>query len=139
MIPFLVVSAIFTHIPLRQRAHANVYLSLSTVINSRSPAHKDLIASCASHRILVESDFYNLTDLPQQNWEMVRTIAEVKNWKVEDDWLYTEQHIAPEDWGVVKRLEDNWNRFKNAKHVPIKRKRNKRQLALDSDESDPEL
>lgn len=122
-----------------QRKHVNVYLSLSTVINSRSPAHKDLIASCAPHRILVESDFNNIRDLPQQTWEMVRTIAEVKKWKVEEDWLYAEQHIASEDWGVVKRLEDNWNRFQKAKHTPIKRNRDRRKLTLDSDESDSEL
>lgn len=70
---------------------------------------------------------------------MVRIIAEVRKWKVEDDWLYTEQHIAQEDRGVVKRLEDNWDRFQNAKHVPIKTKRDRRKLTLDSDESESEI
>ncbi|CAL1694536.1 unnamed protein product [Somion occarium] len=122
-----------------EKKHANVYLSLSTVINSRSPAHRDLIAACAPHRILAESDYHAIRYLPQQTWDMVRTIAEVKKWRIEDEWTYTDQDTNVEQWGVVKRLEENWKRFQIADHIPVKRKRDRRQLELDTDESDSEF
>lgn len=109
------------------------------MINSRSPAHRDLIAACAPHRILAESDYHAIRYLPQQTWDMVRTIAEVKKWRIEDEWTYTDQDTNVEQWGVVKRLEENWKRFQIADHIPVKRKRDRRQLELDTDESDSEF
>ncbi|KAI0081089.1 Metallo-dependent hydrolase [Panus rudis PR-1116 ss-1] len=121
-----------------EKKHANVYLSLSTVINSRSPSHKELIAACAPHRILVESDYNDIRYLTRQTWDMVRTIAEVKGWRIESEWTYTDEDVDVEKWGVVKRLEDNWLRFQSANHIPVKRRRDRRKMELDSDESDAE-
>ena len=69
-----------------QKRHPNVFLSLSTAINSRSANHRALIAACAPSRLLVESDFCNVRFCTTRTWDMVRIVAEVKGWRIEQDW-----------------------------------------------------
>ncbi|PSR71090.1 hypothetical protein PHLCEN_2v13059 [Hermanssonia centrifuga] len=102
-----------------EKQHVNVFLSLSTVINSRSPAHRGLIAACSPNRILVESDYNDAIHVTGQTWDMLQTIAEVKGWTVEESWVL-EQDAAK--WGAVRRLEENWKVFQAGRHQPQKRK-----------------
>jgi len=118
-----------------ERKHSNVFLSLSTVINSRTPMHKSLIATCPDNKILAESDYNNIRSLPFQTWSMLRTIAEVKGWTLEEDWLYGENDTDGEKWGTVRRLEENWKAFQRGGHKLLRR-RDRKKLELDSDESD---
>jgi hypothetical protein len=89
-------------------------MSLSTAINSRSPKYRALIAACSPHRILVESDFYQIDDCVQRTWDMVLMVAEVKGWPVETAW---EEVIEESQWGVVRRLEKNWSEFVRGNHA----------------------
>ncbi|KAF5388493.1 hypothetical protein D9757_004727 [Collybiopsis confluens] len=91
-----------------QRRYPNTFLSLSTVINGRSPNHLSLIQLCDPHRILVESDYNDINMCTSQTWEMVQTVAQVKGWTVETDW---DEGQEPSEFGVVRRLKDNWLRF----------------------------
>ncbi|OAX44929.1 Metallo-dependent hydrolase [Rhizopogon vinicolor AM-OR11-026] len=97
-----------------EKRHSNVFLSLSTAVNSRSPNHRALIAACSSHRILVESDFYQIDECVQRTWDMVLIVAEVKGWPVEAAW---EGVIEDSQFGVVRRLEKNWREFVQGSHV----------------------
>lgn len=47
---------------------------------------------------------------------MILTIAEVKGWRVEEAWDYGENDTEA-NWGVVKRLEENWKLFKAGGHA----------------------
>ena len=85
-----------------------IYLSLSTAINEKSPNHKSLIATCHPDRILAESDFHDASECAIRTWRMVIIIAEVKNWRVEDSWEEKEKFESP---GVVRRLASNWSSF----------------------------
>ncbi|KIJ66209.1 hypothetical protein HYDPIDRAFT_166516 [Hydnomerulius pinastri MD-312] len=96
-----------------QKRHANVYISLSTVINSRSPNHRALIVACSPRRILVESDYHPVEECTARTWDMLLTVAEVKGWSVESTWV---DEVDEEDWGVVRRLENNWKEFQNGNH-----------------------
>ena len=101
-----------------QRKHTNVFMSLSTVINSRSPVHRSLIAVCSPDRILSESDYNHIGYTTRQTWNMIRTIAEVKGWPIEEAW---DVEPGPKDsWGVVRRLENNWSAFQQGSHKPAK-------------------
>ncbi len=113
-----------------QKRHPNAFLSLSTAINARSPAHKELIAACASDRILVESDFHDIRRSAPYTWHMLRTVAAVKGWAVEDHW----DDAAPEDeaqWGAVRRLEENWKAFERGRHRPHAKRRQRRDRAIE--------
>lgn len=44
------------------------------------------------------------------------TLAEVKGWRVEEAWDYSENDTEA-NWGVVRRLEENWKLFKAGGHV----------------------
>ncbi|KAF9015683.1 TatD DNase family Scn1 [Cyathus striatus] len=114
-----------------ERKHVNAFLSLSTVINGRHPNHRSLIACCSPDRLLAESDYNNIDQVTEQTWSMICTIAEVKGWKIEDDW---DDDIPNVSWGVVKRLDENWKRFKNGHHQSYD-KTGKRQGLLDSSPS----
>lgn len=46
-------------------------------------------------------------------WEMLLIIAEVKGWKVEEEWG---QDLNPGQVGAVRQLEENWKRFKEGNH-----------------------
>ncbi|EMD32635.1 hypothetical protein CERSUDRAFT_118666 [Gelatoporia subvermispora B] len=119
-----------------EKQHSNVFLSLSTAINARSPAHKSLIAACSPNRILVESDFHDIRLSAPYTWDMLLTVAEVKGWRVEEAWDEEAAADDPEKWGAVRRLEENWKQFVAGHHKPIKQKRDRRRLVLDASESD---
>ncbi|KAG8983757.1 hypothetical protein FRB90_005781, partial [Tulasnella sp. 427] len=91
--------------------YPNIFLSLSIVINGRSPAHEVLIRKCSPDRILSESDFNNIDNSTQHTWDMVCAIARIKNWAIESEAWDDEDGLGEEDWGVVRRLERNWRRF----------------------------
>ena len=122
-----------------EKKHPNVFLSLSTAINSRSPNHRALISACSPSRILVESDYPDIDQCTQRTWEMVLTIAEVKGWRVEETWDYDDDDGDGEEaWGVVRRLEENWKAFKRGGHkspTTNGRRRKQQILELDSDGS----
>lgn len=102
-----------------QKRHPNVFLSLSTAINSRSANHRALIAACAPSRLLVESDFCNVRFCTTRTWDMVRIVAEVKGWRIEQDWEEEDENADEDKWGVVRRLEQNWLRFVKGGHKQV--------------------
>ncbi|KAH9920234.1 uncharacterized protein BXZ73DRAFT_80178 [Epithele typhae] len=77
----------------RAKAHPNAFLSLSTGINARSPAYRALAAACAPDRLLVESDYYDARHSGPYTWHMLRTVAAVKGWRVEDRWDYADADV----------------------------------------------
>jgi Tat protein secretion system quality control protein TatD with DNase activity len=101
-----------------QKKHANIYLSLSTVINVRpnSSNHKLLIEACAADRILVESDFNDVDYCTQRTWDMINIVAQVKGWTVEEEWDEVGGEV--DRWGVVRRLEANWKAFERGGSIP---------------------
>ncbi|KIP11098.1 hypothetical protein PHLGIDRAFT_100014 [Phlebiopsis gigantea 11061_1 CR5-6] len=117
-----------------ERRHNNVYLSLSTVINSRSPAHRELIRVCSPDRLMLESDYNDAAYVASQTCDMLSTVAEVKGWQIEQSW---EDNCPEAEWGVVRRLEHNWERFARGGHAPT-RKKDRRKLLLEDWESDDE-
>lgn len=108
-----------------QKKYNNVFLSLSTVINSRSPNHRALIAACSPNRILVESDYNDVDECTENTWNMVLTVAEVKGWHVEDDWV---DDLEEGKWGTVRRLEQNWKTFQEGNHQTAKVRKHSKQL-----------
>lgn len=104
-----------------QKKHCNIFLSLSTTINEKSSNHRELIAVCSPNRLLVESDFNDIRGCAERTWEMVKIIADVKGWVVEDEWV--EGDIPEEDWGVVRRLERSFQLYKQGQHTPPTKKR----------------
>jgi len=96
-----------------QKKRPNIFLSLSTAINGRSPNHRALIAASAPNRIFVESDIHKIDQCAYRTWDMVCTVAEVRGWIVESSW---EDNLQESEWGVVRRLEENWRLFREAKH-----------------------
>lgn len=113
-----------------QRALSNVFLSVSIVINHKHPNLKKLIATCASDRILVESDYNDVTRCTPQVLEMIELVSEVKGWVIEEDW---DENIEESGWGVVRRLFENWKGFKKGGHpVPAGSKRSRKKRLLES-------
>lgn len=109
-----------------QKKHENVFLSLSTVINHRHANHRALIAECSPNRLLVESDYNDIDMCTSQTWDMIRIIAEVKGWDIETEWL---EELEEEKYGVVRRLEQNWLRFKQGHHpMPTARKNKRKEI-----------
>ncbi|TFK41833.1 hypothetical protein BDQ12DRAFT_677235 [Crucibulum laeve] len=90
-----------------EKKHSNVFLSLSTVINSRHANHRALIACCSPERILVESDYNDVEMVTGKTWEILCTIADIKGWPIEEDW----EEVGTAAMGAVHRLEKNWQRF----------------------------
>ncbi|KAF8808130.1 TatD DNase family Scn1 [Phlegmacium glaucopus] len=116
-----------------ERKHENVFLSLSTVINHRHPNHRALIAGCSPNRLLVESDYNDVDMCTKQTWDMIRIIAEVRGWDIETEWV---DELEEDKWGVVRRLEQNWLRFKEGHHSMPKTRKNRRKendFVYDSD------
>ncbi|KAF9270711.1 Metallo-dependent hydrolase [Marasmius fiardii PR-910] len=99
-----------------ERKYSNVFLSLSTVINSRSPNHSALIEVCSPDRILVESDYNHISMCTKRTWDMLRTVADIKGWSIETEWV---EDVAESDWGAIRMLERNWKRFQLGNHAPI--------------------
>ncbi|CAE6438051.1 unnamed protein product [Rhizoctonia solani] len=102
-----------------EKAHQNVYLSLSTAINIRPNSNivLQLIQSCDPTRLMVESDFPYISDTTQRTWDILCLIARERGWRVEEEWDYPEtmnqtQGKHEETWGAVKRIESNWNAFR---------------------------
>lgn len=66
---------------------------------------------------------------------MIEKVAEARGWPVENEWV---DDLPESDWGVVRRLEDNWIAFKTGKSRPPPNKRQKwqkeEQWWSDSDE-----
>ncbi|KAF8910141.1 hypothetical protein CPB84DRAFT_1355249 [Gymnopilus junonius] len=120
-----------------ERRHENVFLSLSTVINHNHGSLQALIAECSPGRILAESDYNDIDMCTSQTWDMIQLIAEVKGWSIETEW--NEEDEADEaKWGVVRRLEKNWIKFKNGYHPTrrAKKKKTKRPEYVSEDEKD---
>jgi hypothetical protein len=96
-------------------------MSLSTVINGRSPSHalhiKSLVSACPDNRILAESDFGDVNFCAERTWDMVWILADIKGWQVEKDWDDSwaehsdDQEGLRNAWGVVRHLEANWKMF----------------------------
>ena len=108
-------------------------MSLSTAINTRSAAHEPLIRACNPSRLLVESDYHNVSESGPRTWEIMEVIARIRGWKVEQ----TEEEIladspTEEAFGAIRRIQENWRLFEAGDHpgTPTKdssktRKRNK--------------
>jgi hypothetical protein len=96
--------------------------------------------TCSPDRILTESDFYDIPRCTAQTWDMVKIIAEVKGWRLESSWDYPADGDGPgdtevakeaqESWGIVKRLEQNWFRFRDGNHPLPQTKKNRRERQL---------
>jgi len=116
-----------------ERRLPNVFLSLSTVINGRHSKCEKLISACAPDRILVESDFNDIAFVTERTVDMVRLISEIKGWPLEQVW---EEDVEEESKGAVRRLRDNWDRFRKGNHkAPVsKGRRAKRLLDSESEE-----
>ncbi|KAF8971729.1 TatD DNase family Scn1 [Flammula alnicola] len=121
-----------------EKKHENVFLSLSTVINHKHGNHRALIAACSPNRILVESDYNDIDMCMSQTWDMVKIVADVKGWPIETEWIDDTHLESEEKWGVVRRLERNWLRFKNGHHPVPQTRKQKRRPDYDSENSDVE-
>ncbi|PCH34204.1 Metallo-dependent hydrolase [Wolfiporia cocos MD-104 SS10] len=126
-----------------ERAHPNVFLSLSTAINARAASHVDLLRAAVPSRILVESDFHDVALSAPFTWDMVVRVAEARGWRVEqsaDEVGVIGKGGGPkESWGVVRRLAENWRAFEKGGHKVIpgrKQTRDKRKLLLDDSEEE---
>ncbi|CAE6450203.1 unnamed protein product [Rhizoctonia solani] len=120
-----------------EKAHQNAYLSLSTAINIRpnSNAVLQLIRSCDPTRLMAESDFPYISDTTQRTWDMICLIARERGWRVEDEWDYPEatdqvEGKHEETWGVVKRMESNWNTFRKGGNGLLPNKESKKDRRL---------
>ncbi|GJJ13230.1 hypothetical protein Clacol_007481 [Clathrus columnatus] len=101
-----------------EKSHPNVFLSLSTGINGRSPVHRTLIQSCDPKRILAESDFHDIHECSPRVIDMIHIIAEIRGWYIEMHW----DDSCPEDeWGVVRHLEENWKAFFRGSHFKARK------------------
>ncbi|CAE6422680.1 unnamed protein product [Rhizoctonia solani] len=137
-----------------EKAHHNVYLSLSTAINIRQNSNTvlGLIQSCDPTRLMVESDFPYISDTTQRTWDILCLIARERGWRLEEEWDYPETGVQTggkheETWGAVKRIESNWNAFRRGGRglLPDKESRRDRKLnelqrkyAPDDEDSDYE-
>ncbi len=55
---------------------------------------------------------------------MLLTVARTKGWPVEEVWV---NETDPAKWGAVRRLEENWRRFRAGDHpAPELSKKKKR-------------
>lgn len=108
-----------------QKKHDNVFMSLSSVINHKHPNFRELIAVCSPDRILAESDYNDIDQVTPQTWDIVKIIAEVRGWPLEMEWR-DDPELEEKDWGVVRRLERNWNRFKAGNYFSTATKRNRK-------------
>ncbi|CAK5280323.1 unnamed protein product [Mycena citricolor] len=96
-------------ISILQKKHPNVFMSVSTTINGRSKNLKALIAACDPRRLLIESDYPVIDGNLARCVEILDLVAETKGWTKETEWL---DEVEESHWGVVRRLEANWNVFK---------------------------
>lgn len=130
-----------------QKRHPNVFLSLSTGLNLRSSNYQKLVTAVAPTRILVESDYHDVTECAGRTLAMVGHIAEARGWSVEDHvWSPgTDSSVSEgvtsvhrEDWGVLRRLEANWRVFERGGHKGPTIKPRKKKIQEWSSPSDDE-
>ncbi|KAF6766704.1 TatD DNase family Scn1 [Ephemerocybe angulata] len=115
-----------------EKAFSNVFVSLSTVINHKHSSLTRLIDMCSPDRILAESDYNNVEMCTPQVLQIIELIAEVKGWRIEEEWV---EELEEAKWGAVRRLAENWKRFKKGGHPPPTRtlsKRARKKQLLDS-------
>ncbi|EAU92538.1 TatD DNase family Scn1 [Coprinopsis cinerea okayama7 len=112
-----------------EKKFTNIFLSLSTVINGRHSNCRKLLQVCSDDRILSESDFNDVRHVTDQTVEIIQLIAEVKGWSIEQEW---DENVPWEERGVVRRLKDNWERFKKGGHRVPESKRRRAKKLLDS-------
>jgi hypothetical protein len=86
---------------------------------------RELIAVCSPDRILAESDYNDIDTVTTRTWDMMKLIANVRKWPLETVWM-DDPELEDKDWGVVRRLERNWNKFKAGNHPVKTNNRNKR-------------
>ncbi|KAG9025041.1 hypothetical protein FRB95_010614 [Tulasnella sp. JGI-2019a] len=95
-----------------QKLYPNVFISLSIAINGRSTGHEAVIKACDPERLLAESDMNNISKCTENTWNMVSMIAALRGWTVETGASQVmDDSLSKEQWGVVKRLYQNWKRF----------------------------
>ncbi|CCM00028.1 uncharacterized protein FIBRA_02054 [Fibroporia radiculosa] len=137
-----------------ERVHPNVFLSLSTAINARSPAHVALLRAVHPARLLVESDFHDVAYSAACTWDMLARAATARGWWLEESGAEVEagrmlraghgddgqaMAKAEEGWGAVRRIAENWRVFERGGHTVlpgVKKKRDKKKLLLDSSEEE---
>lgn len=85
-------------------------MSLSTTINGRSNDLNALIEACSPDRLLIESDIDNIDRCTEQCVEILKLVADVKGWPIEEEWV---DELDKDQWGVVRRLEANWKAFRD--------------------------
>lgn len=90
------------------------------VINEKHSMYKALIEACSDDRILVESDYNDISMSTPQTWEMLKIVAEIKKWTIERVWL---DSLADSEWGAVRYLERNWRKFRDGHHTPAASRR----------------
>lgn len=100
-----------------ERKMCNVFLSVSVLVNKRSSSYQELIKGCSDNRILSESDMNQADQCVALTCEMIRTVGEIKQWEVENDWVGDDEVEEPR-WGVVRRLERNAQLFLAGNHMP---------------------
>jgi len=93
--------------------------------------------SLSTDRILAESDYNDIHMVTSQTWDMVKLIAEVREWPLETEWT-DDPRLEEKDWGVVRRLEKNWNRFKAGNHPVKAKQQSKREVDYMSADSEAE-
>jgi len=108
-----------------QKAHNNIFLSLSTVINGRSENHEHLIRHCRADRLLAESDYNDISFVTSQTWEILETISRIRGWPLETSWE-SDPPEEQEEWGTVRRLEANFAVFLKGGHKDVAPKRNRK-------------
>ncbi|KZO96423.1 Metallo-dependent hydrolase [Calocera viscosa TUFC12733] len=108
-----------------ERNYPNVFLSLSIAINGKHGGLRALIAAASHDRLLVESDYYDITFCTENTWEVLNLIAEVKGWRIEEAW----EEVVQGEPGAVRRIEENWNTFRSGGKglAPVKIAANRRQ------------
>lgn len=55
---------------------------------------------------------------------MLITVAEVKGWHVEKEWV---DDLEEQEWGAVRRLEENWKVFREGNHPPTRKSNHKKE------------
>jgi hypothetical protein len=109
-----------------QKKYCNVFISPSAVHNTQSESHKKLIETVSPNRLLIESDYYTMSELTSQTVKMLNTVSEIKGWPIEQEWIDDEDvggvntgpRIPESGCGAVRRLEANWKAFVKGGHRP---------------------
>ncbi len=93
--------------------------------------HRELIRTCSHNRILAESDYDQITGCAERTWDMMKIIADAKQWRVEEHW----EEDSESSIGVVHQLSANWRAFQAGGHVKATPKKSLRSgLLYESDE-----